>query len=125
MALFLSTPKLRFDSPLFSTISIYMGSTCLRIKCLFKRAWLLLGFFFVLGASVNGQDKALADSLELIYNSGSYLAKNRLKILEDLAANHPNPEKALKLGTFYSDKSLENVKCPDSDIKVDVQPIEV
>lgn len=83
-----------------------MGSTFLRIKHLNKKAYLVLGLFVVLGSSVNGQDKAIADSLELVYTTGSFEENDRMKILEEMAAYSPNPEKALK----YSQELLETAQ---------------
>jgi class 3 adenylate cyclase/tetratricopeptide (TPR) repeat protein len=87
-----------------------MGRICLRRKCLNKRAWLVLGFFIVLGSSAYSQDKTIADSLELVYATGSFEETERLTILEGLAAYEPDPEKALK----YSEELLETAQELDS-----------
>ena len=60
-----------------------------------KKVYVTLGFLFMLSTMVYGQDQALADSLELIYNTGQFEEKDRLQLLESIAANHPNPDKSL------------------------------
>ena len=87
-----------------------MRSTCLRIKYLNKRAWLILGFFFVLSSTAYGQDKAIADSLELVYNAGDFEELDRLEVLDELVFNQPDPEKALK----YSEELLQAAQELDS-----------
>ena len=71
---------------------------------------LMLGFLFVTGFGLFGQDQALADSLELVYTSGNFEEKDRLELLNGLAFNHQNPEKAL----LYSEELLVRAQAVDS-----------
>jgi len=75
-----------------------------------REVLLTLGFLFVIGFGLYGQDQVLADSLELIYTSGEFEEKDRLQLLNDLAYNHPNPEKAL----LYSEELLRRAQAVDS-----------
>ena len=60
------------------------------------KAYMILGFFFIICVNVSGQNQVLADSLELIYTRGQYEEKDRLQLLNNLAANHADPEKSLQ-----------------------------
>ena len=75
-----------------------------------KEVLLMLGFLFVTGFVLFGQDQVLADKLELVYTSGEFEEKDRLQLLKDLAFEHPNPEKAL----LYSDELLRRAQAVDS-----------
>jgi len=75
-----------------------------------KEVLLTLGFLFVAVFGLNGQSQVLADSLELIYTSGKFEEKDRLQLLNDLAFNHPNPEKSL----VYSEELLHRAQAVDS-----------
>ncbi|MGB5463494.1 MAG: adenylate/guanylate cyclase domain-containing protein [Aureibaculum sp.] len=59
---------------------------------------------------VYSQDKAVADSIELIYTQGRYQEEDKLEMLWELANNHPNPEISLK----YSEELLQLSKSLDS-----------
>ena len=72
---------------------------------------LMLGFLFVSGFGLFGQDQVLADSLDLVYTSGKFEEKDRLQLLSDLAFNHQNPEKAL----LYSEELLARAQAVDSN----------
>ncbi len=80
------------------------------ISILTKKAYLVLGFFFMLYSIVCAQDKSIIDSLEQTYINNSYLEGERLYILKELSHNHPNPDKALK----YSEELLEIAQILDS-----------
>ena len=75
-----------------------------------REVLLMLGFLFVTGFGLFGQDQALADSLELVYTSGNFEEKDRLELLNGLAFNHQNPEKAL----LYSEELLVRAQAVDS-----------
>ncbi len=87
-----------------------MVNTYSLIKLFIKKAYFVLGFFFMLSTVVYGQNQAEADSLELIYTYGNFEEKDRLQLLNDLAYNHPNPEKSL----LYSEKLLSRAQALDS-----------
>ena len=74
------------------------------------RAHIILGFFFIMSCGISGQNKALADSLELVYSQGRYQAKDKLDILYKIAYNHPDPEQSLK----YSEVLLQLSQSLDS-----------
>jgi len=85
------------------------------IKIVFiKKAYIILGFFFILCADVSGQNQALADSLELIYTSGEFEEKDRLQLLNNLASSHPDPEKSL----VYGEELLRSAKVADSTRRI-------
>ncbi|MCP4978786.1 MAG: tetratricopeptide repeat protein [Maribacter sp.] len=75
-----------------------------------RKVLLALGFLFVTGFILYGQDQVLADSLELVYTSGEFEEKDRLQLLNDLAFNHQNPEKSLQ----YSEALLSRAQAVDS-----------
>lgn len=79
-----------------------------------KKACLLLVFFFVFCSGMYCQNKAVADNLEQIYTSGNFKEKDRLKLLNDLADNHPDPEKSL----FYSEELLREAQAVDSTKRI-------
>ncbi len=74
------------------------------------RACFTLGFFFVMALHCNAQDQAQADSLEAIYNSGNFEEHDRLHLLNSLAVQEPNPDKALQ----YSELLLSEATKLDS-----------
>ena len=74
------------------------------------RAHFILGFFFMISSMVYSQDKAVADSIELIYTQGRYQEEDKLEMLWELANNHPNPEISLK----YSEELLQLSRSLDS-----------
>ena len=57
----------------------------------------MLGFYFIFILTAQSQNQALADSLENIYTSGDYEAKDQLKILKELTVNQGDTEKYLAL----------------------------
>ncbi len=79
-----------------------------------KKAYIILGFFFILCADVSGQDQVVADRLELIYTSGEFEEKDRLQLLDDLASSHPNPIKKLQ----FSEELLRRAKAADSTLRI-------
>jgi hypothetical protein len=69
------------------------GVSCFHIYAFKKKAFVLLGLFFIMTlAVVYPQNKNIADSLESIYSKGLYDQKDKLKILRALAKDHPNTE---------------------------------
>ena len=85
------------------------------LKSLFKRkACLTLGFFYIFCSVIYGQNQVIADSLESIYNSGSYVERDQLQLLYDLAKYHAHPEKSLK----YSNELLRKAKVLDSSKRI-------
>lgn len=75
-----------------------------------KRAYFIMGFFFIFCSAVFSQDAKLADSLEIVYKQGTYKEQDKLKILEGLALNHNDPEKQL----IFSSELLETAQDLDS-----------
>lgn len=70
-----------------------------RLKSLFnKKICLLLLVFYFFCTLLNAQNQIIADSLELIYNSGQFAEKDRLQLLYQLAVNYPDPNKSLQFG---------------------------
>jgi class 3 adenylate cyclase/tetratricopeptide (TPR) repeat protein len=59
----------------------------------------MLGFFFIFLMTAQSQNQVLADSLEHIYISGDYQAKDQLKILKELTQNQGDTKKYLALST--------------------------
>ena len=81
-----------------------------KLSLLIKKAY-LLGFFFILSPIVNGQNMAVVDSLELIYNSKAFKKNgDHLLILERLSYNHTDPEKVIK----YSEELIQLAQELDS-----------
>ena len=82
------------------------------IKLFVKKAYYVLGFFFMLCSGVYGQNQSKADSLELLYTTGNYEKTDRLELLLGLAGEHPNPDKALQFGEelLRSAKSLDSTR---------------
>ena len=74
------------------------------------RAHFILGFFFMISSAAFSQNKIVADSLELIYKQGRYQEKDKIKLLQGLAGNHPDPEQSLK----YSEELLQHARALDS-----------
>ena len=91
-----------------------MGNTCSIRMPFKKKAGLLLVLFFVICSRMHGQNQAVADSLEQIYTSGNFEEKDRLRLLNALAANHPDPEKSLR----FSEELLRKAKAMDSTKRV-------
>ncbi len=86
-----------------------MGNSC-SIIYLKKKAYLILGFFFIFCSGVFSQNQRLADSLESVYLLNTYEEQDRLNLLKQLAVNHPDPEKKL----FFSEKLIETAQALDS-----------
>jgi class 3 adenylate cyclase len=74
------------------------------------KAFITLGFFIMLSTLVYGQNQARADSLVLIYTTGQFEEKERLQLLNNIATNHPDPEKSLQ----YAEELLRRAKAVDS-----------
>ena len=87
-----------------------MANFCYIFKFFIKKAYLILGFFFMFCHVGLGQNKVIADSLELVYESGNYKQADQLELLFSIASNHPNPEKSLK----YSEELLHKAQELDS-----------
>lgn len=60
-----------------------------------NRAYLVMGFVLLLGASIFAQNQNLADSLETVYEQGKFQEKDRLSLLENLSKYHTIVEKRL------------------------------
>ena len=75
-----------------------------------KKAGLLVGLFLAFIFGIYGQNQAVADSLEQVYTSGNFKENERLQLLNDLAYNHPNPEKSL----LFSEELLREAIAVDS-----------
>lgn len=80
----------------------------LEVSCNF-RTYLIMGLFFL---CINGysQDGSIADSLESVYKSKNYTKKNKLQLLNELAQDHPDPQKKL----FYSLELIKDAELLDS-----------
>jgi adenylate cyclase len=64
----------------------------------YKKTCLLLGLFCFFFTLLNAQNQVIADSLELIYNSGQFAEEDHLQLLHQLAVNNPDPNKSLRFG---------------------------
>ena len=81
------------------------------LKSLSKsKTCLALVFILVFSWALHGQNQVIADSLERVYNSGSFDEKDRLQLLFGLARNHQDPENILR----YSNELLRSAKALDS-----------
>ena len=74
------------------------------------RACFIMGFFFIFYTGAFSQDAKRGDSLEAVYTQGTYREQDKLKILEGLAINHNDPEKALT----FSIELIETAQALDS-----------
>lgn len=74
------------------------------------KAYLLLGFCCFYNIILFGQNSSKTDSLETVYINNSFVEKDRLKILINLALNHPNPNSAI----LYSDELIVTAQDLDS-----------
>lgn len=77
---------------------------------LIKKAYLILGFFFITHHIALGQSKNIGDSLDQVYSTGSYEPKDELSIIKEIAVNHRDVDKKL----FYSSKLIELAQKIDS-----------
>lgn len=80
--------------------------------CYKKKAWLTLGFFFIIFISSYGQTKVVGDSLELLFTQGAYQEQDKLKILKELAVTHSDVDKRL----LYSELLIQAATELDSSI---------
>ena len=87
-----------------------MEKPCINPTFHSKKAILALGFLFFFYIGLNGQNKILADSLELIYNSGDYDKKDEMELLKKLTFNHPKPQP----GLYYANELLKLALPTDS-----------
>ncbi len=85
----------------------------IKIVCV-KKVYVTLGFFIMLSTMVYGQDQTEADRLELIYTTGQFEEKDRLQLLNNLASNHPDPEKSLQ----FAEELLRRAKAADSTQRI-------
>lgn len=69
-----------------------------------------MGFFFIGCLTVVAQNKAIGDSLELVYTGDKYKKEDKIVILKELAVNHTNADKKLS----YSEQLIETAKELDS-----------
>ncbi len=75
-----------------------------------KEAILIICFFFLFQTNSFCQSNDKIDSLENVFVLRKFKKENRLKILKDLAYNHPDPDKALE----YSLELIEEAQLVDS-----------
>ena len=75
-----------------------------------RKAYLTLGFFFIISQIAFCQSKNVGDSLDLVYSTGNYESKDELFILKEIAVNHVNVDKKL----FYSNKLIDVAQKTDS-----------
>jgi class 3 adenylate cyclase/tetratricopeptide (TPR) repeat protein len=75
---------------------------------------LVLGFFLIFTLALCSQNQVIADSLERVYDSGSFDEKDRLQLLFGLARNHQDPENILR----YSNELLRRAKDLDSTERI-------
>ncbi|MDX1666750.1 MAG: adenylate/guanylate cyclase domain-containing protein [Saprospiraceae bacterium] len=73
-------------------------------------AGFLLGFFLLLPVGLYAQNQAIADSLENVLSEKTYREEDYLDILDQLAANHTDPEKILSA----SKQLIETARLLDS-----------
>jgi class 3 adenylate cyclase len=84
------------------------------LTSLLKKAYIIVGFFLILTSFVYGQNETQIDSFEQIYIDKIYEEEDHLKILVELASNHPDPEKAL----IYSETLIKEARALNSIIDV-------
>ena len=75
-------------------------------KVFHSKTYLIFGLFFF-GTFIYAQDRHIADSLELIYNSRQFEEKDRLKLLYDLAVFSPDPDKSLQFSSELLRRAIE------------------
>ncbi len=85
----------------------YRGSQTHTAK---RKAWVTLGFFFMVCLGAYSQHKTRVDSLDAVYSSGRYPKQDQLKILKELAINHPDTERKL----FFSEALIRAAQALDS-----------
>lgn len=68
---------------------------------------LVLGVTFFFSTYFYGQDQVIADSLELIYNSGQFDEKDHLQLLYDLAVYSPDPDKSLQFSNELLNRAIK------------------
>jgi len=86
------------------------GTIHFALSCSSIKACLLAGFIFFFYLPSPGQNKKLADSLERIYQSGTYTKEEKLSLLKDLSANQTDYEKKLT----YSEELIAAAEALDS-----------
>ena len=79
-----------------------------------KKAFITMGFFLIFCTQLFCQGQQAIDSLEQVYLAGTYKEQEKLKILQELAFSHNDPEKAL----HYSEESILNAKRLDSTLRL-------
>ncbi len=85
----------------------YSFPTCIPIL---NKAFIFLGFVFLMVYNITGQNQKRADSLENIYEKSLNDDKNKISILKLLISETPDPDKAI----HYSDILLKKAYGPDS-----------
>ena len=86
------------------------GDAFYRIPLFKRKAWLTIGFFFISCLSLYSQSQARIDSLESIYEQGSYPPLDKLKILKELAVDDTDIEKRL----MFCEELIKVAKALDS-----------
>lgn len=71
----------------------------------YVRSILYICLFFVLIPQINAQDQRIADSLNIIYDTGKYKPEDKLEILKNLAKYHTDPEKKLEFSETLINES--------------------
>ncbi len=69
-----------------------------------EKAFLMLGFFYFVINVTFGQDQKLADSLVVLYNSGSY-EEDELVILANIAIEETNLDKKMEFSDLLISKA--------------------
>lgn len=75
-----------------------------------KKAYIIMGFFFMMVPFVYGQQIANIDSLEAVYSKKNLKTNEKLNILRTLSRDHNNPQKKLE----YSDELITLATAVDS-----------
>jgi class 3 adenylate cyclase len=75
-----------------------------------KYIWIILAMLILWCHNLASQNQTIADSLEVIYNSGAFAEEERLSLLSQLAANHTNPDITLR----YSEELISRAMALDS-----------
>jgi class 3 adenylate cyclase len=75
-----------------------------------KYIWIILAMLILWCQNLASQNQTIADSLEVIYNSGAFAEEERLSLLSQLAANHTNPDITLR----YSEELISRAMALDS-----------
>lgn len=81
----------------------------LRRSSFVEKASLTIGFFLCI-LNLSAQNQISPDSLDRVYTSGKYLPAEKLKLLKELAVNHPDTERKL----YFSEELIRAADVVDS-----------